>query len=177
MKFLLSLWRALSNLLSMGERRGRKENHLEREEVRLLKDILRELRGLKHFVTTPHKVRITQGDSMAIQGIPVGATKTFGATALPEGTPYPAGTTFSWASSDTANTAITPSADGSQVAVALGTGATVGGSTTLSVSVQLPAAADGTPGAVLTDSQSVPYLPGITPPPPVPTGVRIDQLD
>jgi len=146
-----------------------RKNGEEKPELKLLEHILREVRGIRHFLESVKEIKIFQvlGGMMPITGVPVGGSGTFQESGLPAGSVFPAGTTFVWSSSDTANTALTPSTDGTQVAMAVGAGATVGGSTTLSCVATLPG------GGTVTGSASVPYLPGAVT---TPTSIQIDQL-
>lgn len=125
-----------------------------REELRC---ICRELRRLNEFLRAVKSIQITQqGETMGvINGIAVGGQGTFLAT------PQPAGTLFGsavpvWTSSDSANTSLTPNSDGSQVNVAVGASAPVGGSFSLTATWT---ATDGS-GATATGTASVPYLAG-----------------
>lgn len=91
------------------------------------------------------KFRITQTDprsvtNMAITGIKPGATGTFAESPVPPGTPLPAGVIPQWSSSDTTNTSLTPSADGTSCLVAVPSSATIA-SFVLTVKATLP---DGT---------------------------------
>ena len=132
--------------------------------------ILHEIRKLRHFLEKPKELKISQvsgGFAMPITGVPVGGSGVFQESGLPAGSVFPTGTTFLWSSSDTANTSLTPSTDGTQVAMAVGAGATVGGSTTLSCVATLPG------GVSVSGSATVPYLAGA---PVVPTSIQIDQL-
>ena len=131
-----------------------------REELRC---ICRELTGIheqfrkfNEFVRFPKLILISQqGEEMGvINGIAVGGTGTFTET------PQPAGSSVGsqvpvWTSSDSANTSLTPSADGSSVNVSVGAGAPVGGSFTLTATVT---SADGSQTAA--GSANVPYLAG-----------------
>jgi hypothetical protein len=158
----------LSCFRAMGKREEKKEVFamdviaLEakgiREELRRIADaqecICRELKRLNEFLRAPKSILITQqGESMATpNGIPVGGQGTFLAT------PQPAGTSFGsvapvWTSSDTANTSLTPGADGTTVNVAAGASAPVGGSFTLTATWT---ATDGS-GDVATGSLVVSY--------------------
>jgi len=105
---------------------------------------------------------------MPITGIVVGATGTFQVVpSAPPGAVEPTGTTRVWTTSDATNTTLTPSADGSTVAVAVASTAPPGGSFTLSVADTYP---DGTSAS---GADSVPYLPA---PAPEPTALTINQL-
>ena len=112
------------------------------------------------------------GSVMAITGVPVGGQGTFGETPQPPGSAFPTGTTFTWTSSDTANTSLTPSTDGTKVAMGVAAGATVGSSTVLTCSAQMPAVGGTTPPPV-TGSGTVPYMPAVVP---TPTSMSIDQI-
>lgn len=100
---------------------------------------------------------------MPIVGIVVGATGVFTETPTPAGSTIPAGTVPQWTTSDTVNTTLTPSADGTSVSVATATTAPVGGSFTLTVANQ-----DGT----FPTGVSVPFL---APAPPPQSGFEINQ--
>jgi hypothetical protein len=160
-------------------RRAREEKK-ERSDVAMelwdiheaLRCICHELKRLNEFLRAAKSIQITQqGEPMGvINGIVVGGTGTF------LGTPLPAGTSFGtvapvWTSSDTANTSLTPSADGTSVNVAVGTSAPVGGSFTLTATWT---ATDGS-GDVATGIATVPYLAAVTPPPGNPTSIDISQ--
>lgn len=158
----------------------RRTHEFEREVVEVLRaihDELRrdcvchELKRLNEFVRAVKSFVLTEeGLPMGvIDGIVVGATGTITAT------PQPAGTSVgsvvpTWTTSDTANTSITPSADGLSVAVAVGAGAPVGGSTTVTISATSP---DGTVTA--TGSAVVPYFESTPPPPTFPTSFDLAQ--
>jgi hypothetical protein len=100
---------------------------------------------------------------MAITGIVAGATGVFQETPLPIGAVIPAGTIPKWSTSDTTNTSLTPSADGTQCAVAVAAGATIP-SFVLTVSNQ-----DGSFPTPVT-------VPVLQPAPPPQTGFVINQL-
>lgn len=101
---------------------------------------------------------------MPITGIVVGQSGVFQETPTPPGAVIPAGSIPVWTTSDTTNTALTPSADGTQVAVAVSASAPVGGSFVLTVTNQ-----DGTfptPSTVLFLASA----------PPAQTGFQVDQI-
>src|SRR6266851_3379061 len=151
---MLRFFQKLVDWLLMPRKREDREEKSERKE---LDRILHEIREIKHFLETVRELKISQisgGIAMAITGVPVGGSGTFQESGLPVGSIFPTGTTFAWSSSDTANTALTPSADGTQVAMAVGAGATVGGATSLSCVATLPDA------STVSGSASVPYLAG-----------------
>jgi len=161
----LNLFRKLAEWVIMREKR---EGKCECKD--LLEHILHEVRSIRHFQQSVKELKISQfsgGFAMPITGVPVGGTGTFQESGLPAGSVFPTGTSFAWTSSDTANTTLTPSTDGTQVAVAVGSGATVGGSTTLSCVATLPG------GGTVSGSATVPYLPAAVT---VPTSIQIDQL-
>lgn len=101
--------------------------HIDQHIAEDLDELVR--RGVPGKPTSMAIVQITaaraaQGDhTMAIKGIVLGATGTFQMTPLPTGSVFPSGTTFTWTSDDTL-TSLTPSADGTGVAVATTTGDT-----------------------------------------------------
>jgi hypothetical protein len=103
---------------------------------------------------------------MPITGIVAGATGVFQETPTPPGAVIPVGTIPQWSTSDTVNTALTPSADGTQCAVAVAATATI---STFNLSVA------NQDGSFLT-TVAVPVLPAPPPPPPAQTGFQIDQL-
>ena len=102
-----------------------------------------------------------------IKGVPVGGTGTFTETDIPTGAVDPVGSIRTWATSDGANTSITPSADNKSVAMAVSATAPVGGSTNLSFTDVFPDGTQATSGPV-----PVPYLVGAAP---RPTDFRVDQ--
>lgn len=99
---------------------------------------------------------------MPITGIVAGSTGVFQETPTPQGAVIPAGTVPVWSTSDTANTTLTPSADGTTVSVAVS--ASASGSFDLTVANH-----DGSFATKVT----VPILP---PPPPAQTGFEINQI-
>ena len=102
---------------------------------------------------------------MPITGILAGATGTFQETPLPVGAVIPAGSIPVWTSDNTTDVALTPSADGTQVAAAVSATTTI---TTFNLSVA------NQDGSFLT-TVAVPVTPaggGGTPQ----TGFQIDQL-
>lgn len=58
---------------------------------------------------------------MSILGIAPGATGQFNEVPLPPGSVFPAGTVFAWATDDTVNAPVVPSADGVTAAVSVPT--------------------------------------------------------
>ena len=106
----------------------RKELNEERREVRLLEEI-RDL--LYQFLfPLPKSFKIQQENTMSagtITGTPVGTTSTFTATPVPANAVDPVGAVRLWSTSDTVNTALTPSADLTAVSVAAAASAPVGG--------------------------------------------------
>jgi hypothetical protein len=136
--------------------------HIERQ--------IRELFKLVHHIfellgKTQHGFSIQQlfeGENMAITGIVVGATGVFQETPTPPGAVIPPGTKPVWTTSDTVNTALTPSADGTQVSVAVLATTTI---TTFNLSVS------NQDGSFLT-TVAVPVLPAIV----KQTGFVINQL-
>jgi hypothetical protein len=103
---------------------------------------------------------------MPITGILAGATGVFQETPLPVGAVIPAGTIPVWAADNTTDVALTPSADGTQVAAAVSATTTI---TTFNLSVS------NQDGTFLT-TVAVPVTPAGPPPPPPQTGFQIDQL-
>jgi hypothetical protein len=102
---------------------------------------------------------------MPITGIVAGATGIFQETPTPVGAVIPAGSTPVWTADNTTDVSLTPSADGTQVAVAVSATTTI---TTFNLSVA------NQDGSFLT-TVAVPVTPGVTPPTPQ-TGFQIDQL-
>lgn len=137
-----------------------------------IEQIERNLHELFHLVKHLYKIlgkeqhgfQITQGDNMPITGIIVGASGVFQETPTPAGAVIPPGTIPQWSTSDTANTTLTPSADGTQVTVAVASTAPAGGSFNLTVTNQ-----DGS----FPTTVPVPFLPPAVPPQ---TGFEINQL-
>jgi len=145
--------------------------------VKLFADLLRFL------FKTPSHMAITQivitesGDTMSsptpvILGITLGNVGTFQeVVTAPAGAAFPAGTTFTWSSSDPLTT-LTPSSDTTQVAVATS-------ATDTATSFVLTCTSSFTPpgaSAPLSATATVP-LNAATPPPPVtPTSMAINQL-
>lgn len=98
---------------------------------------------------------------MAITGIVLGATGTFQEVPSPAGSAFPAGTTFTWTSSDSL-TSLTPSGDTTQVAVA--------------TSASDPATSftlTCTSSTGVVGTASVPLLPAVVG---APTSITINQL-
>jgi hypothetical protein len=130
-----------------------------------LKEIAHSLEKLVRFLEhrqTGFTVRqIIQGEPMPITGIVAGAVGTFQETPTPPGA-VAAGIPV-WTTSDTTNTALTPSADGTQVAVLVAAAATI---TTFNLSVANP------DGSFLT-TVAVPVTASA---PPTQTGFAINQL-
>lgn len=100
---------------------------------------------------------------MPIVGIVAGATGVFQETPTPTGASIPPGTIPLWSTSDTVNTAVTPSTDGTKCAVAVAANTTI---TTFNLSVA------NQDGSFLT-TVAVPVTQA---PPPPQTGFQIDQL-
>jgi hypothetical protein len=139
------------------------------EEARCICKAFRELISLLFPVPTSIKINQIGGSSdMAITGIVVGATGTFQESpSAPPGAVEPAGTTRVWTTSDSVNTALTPSADGTTVAVAVLATAPVGSSFVLTITDTFP------DGKTATGSATVPFLPV---PAPEPTALAVNQL-
>jgi hypothetical protein len=135
---------------------------------------LHELRWLLHafLFPVPRVLQILQiqGDiSMAITGIIVGATGTFASSpSAPPGAVEPTGTTRVWTTSDSTNTNLTPSADGTSVAVAVAATAPVGGSFNLTATDSYPDGTSATSGPV-----AVPFLAAAAP---EPTALSVNQV-
>ena len=113
---------------------------------------------------------------MPILGIAPGATGIFAEVPLPPESVFPSGTAFSWSSDDPANTSLTPSSDGTQVAVAVAS--SIQNNATgfnLTVIAEFTDPASGNP-VRLSKVAAVPFNFPPPPPPPVPTDVDITQL-
>jgi hypothetical protein len=140
------------------------------EEARCICKAFRELLRL---LFEPRALQISQiigGNSMAIVGIVVGATGTFQESpSAPPGAVEPAGTTRVWSSDDATNTSLTPSADGTTVAVAVAATAPSGPGAGFNLSVK-----DTYPdGNSASGTAFVPFLPV---PAPEPTALAVNQL-
>jgi hypothetical protein len=135
------------------------------EEIELAV-LIREVREIIVLLKRQQGFTISQRKGhhvMPITGIVAGAVGVFQETPTPTGAVIPAGTIPVWSTSDTVNTALTPSADGTQVSVAVLAGTTI---TTFNLSVS------NQDGSFLT-TVAVPVLPGSVV---AQTGFQIDQL-
>jgi hypothetical protein len=136
--------------------------------TKVVSDFLAFLTGGTH---TPTAITITQiqGDNtMAITGVTAGGNPgTFKMTPLPTGSAFPTGTTFVWTSSDSA-TALTPSVDGTSVAVAVAAADTAPSFDLTCTSSFTP------PGAAAPLAKKV-TVPILQPAVPTPTDMSIDQ--
>lgn len=157
----------------------------EKRELEELKDIsegerliVKEIRKLRHLVEDflfpprPQSFQINQiGDNMSvgkITGIPVGGTGVFSETDLPANSVDPVGSVRKWGTDDSVNTAITPSADNKQVAVAVGASAPVGGQFNLSFTDTFPDGTSASSGPI-----PVPFLAAAAV---KPNDFRVDQV-
>lgn len=142
-------------------------------------DILRGIKALAQlliqlFGKVPSGIEITQiqGDSPMgqILGIAPGTTGQFKETLIPAGAVLPAGTVPQWSVDDTTNTSLTPSADGTSVAIAAG--ATIqNGATAFNLTVTATFTAPGAASpTTLTKTVSVPFNF------PLPTDIDITQV-
>ena len=146
---------------------------LSKREERAILALAEALRNLLLFLEgpTPTTIAIQQlqgGSTMAITGIVLGATGTFQEVPAPAGSAFPAGTTFTWTSSDSLTT-LTPSADTTQVAVATSASDPATSFTLTCTSNFTPPGAS----APVSGSTSVPLLPAVVG---APTGITINQL-
>ena len=106
---------------------------------------------------------------MPVTGIVKGATGTFAETPTPAGTVFPVGTTFVWTSDDTL-TSLTPSADGTSVAVATSASDPAA---SFNLTCTTPNFTDPATGQPMTATVNVPLTGGGTG---NPTGIAINQL-
>lgn len=161
-------------------------------DIEQMNDIVQLLQHILHYVRIiarskhhqhhqlPTAVQIQQvkgGTAMAITGTNVGGSSTFEADALVGGvadpTGFPAGSVDTWTVDDpTIGIGPDSGPNGSQVVISLPSGYAKP-DYGLTVSVQMPAGADGTIPAPLTMTVRVP---AIAAPPPVPDGVSISQV-
>lgn len=125
----------------------------DREEIRILKQMLHSLRRIEKELQSLHhySIHIT-GDSMAIT---VGATGTFSAQLEDNGNPIslPAGSTFTWSADDT-NASLAPSADSTSVVVSVP-------ATDASTSITVTASTVAPDGSTVQGSVTVPIIPGV----------------
>lgn len=119
-------------------------------------------------ITQVNANKVSQGDqAMPITGIVKGAPGTFTETPTPAGTVFPAGTTFTWTSDDPLTT-LTPSADGTSVAVA-----TTASDPATSFNLTCTSSfTDPATGTVVAGKVNVPLMPAQVQ---TPTGIQIDQ--
>lgn len=142
---------------------GRKKNHSQREEEKLLEKILEADERMEHVLDRierdlePHRyqIRITQEFVMAIGNISAGTTGSFSAALTDNGSPIalPTGSTFAWTSTDslvTFDTSASP--DGSSAVVSVPAGDT---GTTVTITVSTTA----TDGTTATGSITVALTP------------------
>lgn len=148
------------------ERRDQKEYALLIEIRNGIRHIERYLRSLleqqRGFIITQFNPD-TGEFTMAITGIVAGGVGTFQETPTPPGAVIPAGSIPQWSTSDAANTSLTPSADGTSVAVA------VAAATTITSFVLTVMNQDGT----FPTPTTIPVLP---PKAPAQTGFAVDQV-
>lgn len=121
-----------------------------REEVRLLREIARELREIRRILGNQYEVVIYQEDLMA-NGITAGATGTFLAQLLDNGVAVATQPSFTWSASDPSVT-IAPGADTTSAVVTVPAGDT-------GTSVTITASATDPTGATQSGSITVPILP------------------
>jgi hypothetical protein len=157
-----------------------------RYQSRMIMGLESTLRDLITFLSdsgpepTPTAMSVVQlqGGTMStstptILGITLGNTGTFQeVVTAPAGAAFPAGTTFTWTATGSTLLALTPSSDGTQVAVAT----TAGDPAT---SFQLTCTSSFTPPnatAPLSATVTVPLTPAAPPPVPTPTAMGINQL-
>src|ERR1700678_3369184 len=163
----------------------------KRHDDRLLLHELAEIGGMlgqvRQFLRHPHQaptipdgVEINQIDKeqpMSITGTNAGGQSTFEADALlagiadPDG--FPAGSVDTWTTDDPLATVSPDSGPNESQVVVSGDAADKGTSYNLTVSVQMPTPAGGSAPAALVPTVNVPIIPA---PPPVPTGVVINQV-
>jgi hypothetical protein len=175
------------------------DHEYHRKVLNFLRDQLFELRAIRRELrpksTVPTAVQVSQiingENTMSITGTPVGGSSTFEADAILNGIAdtagFPAGTIDTWTTDDP-NILVGPDSGPDvneagtldQVVVTVPATDTQGSapagsppSYNLTVSVQLPTPAGGTPPAPLTNTVNVPLL---SVAPPVPTAVTINQI-
>lgn len=120
--------------------------------------------------------RSRRTDQMSILGIAPGATGIFNELPLPAGSVFPAGTQFTWTADDTTNTSLSPSPDGSQVAVAAAptiSGGATGFNLTVKANFTDPVSGNA---LELKKTVAVPFNLPPPPPPSVPTDIDINQV-
>ena len=141
------------------------EHQLKRIEREVLEILSILKRQPSHFT-----IEQIQGEFMSVTGIVAGATGTFQeVVTAPPGAVFPAGTTFVWTVDDTADTALTPSVDTTQVAIAVSTAPAQTSFNLICTSNFTPPGAN----APLAVTKSVPIL---TAPVNTPTAMDINQL-
>ena len=126
----------------------------DKDEIKLLKAMLRELREIRRELKPHHHFTIRiLGVPMAINA---GSTGTFTAELEDNGIaiPLPAGSTFAWSADDT-NAVLTPATDSLSVVV------TVPASDT-ATSITVTAATTAPDGSTVSGSVTVPITPGVT---------------
>jgi hypothetical protein len=160
-------------------RKNRDDRLLLLEIREMLCEVLRILK--RPAAKVPDGVKITQigkkGAPMSITGTNAGGQSTFEADALLAGVAdpsgFPAGSVDTWTVDDPL-VSIGPDSGPNNSQVVVSVPATdTGTSYNLTVSVQMPTPAGGTPPAPLTATVNVPIIAAA---PPVPTGVTINQL-
>lgn len=140
----------------------REELHGIHEAARCL---CHEFKRLNEFLRAAKSFEIKQlGGSMAITGIVLGATGTFTETPSPAGGALQSGNVPVWTSDDTLTT-LTPSADGTSVAVATSASDTA-------TSFNLTVSGVASDGTAISTSVNVPLLPPAVVPA---TGFTINQ--
>lgn len=120
--------------------------------------------------------RSRRSDQMSILGIAPGATGIFNELPLPAGAVFPSGTQFTWSADDTVNVSLTPSSDGTQVAVAAA--ATIqNGAPGFLLTVKANFTDPVSTNAIeLKKTVAVPFNIPTPPPPQVPTDIDISQV-
>ena len=141
-------------------------NHVVEKELKFLHGAVLEIIHLLLRQIGFHVSQLQGDNKMPITGIVAGSTGVFQETPTPQGAVIPAGTVPVWSTSDTANTTLSPSPDGTQVSVAVAPGATI---TSFDLTV---ANQDGS----FPTTVSVPVLAPPPPPPPAQTGFEINQV-
>jgi hypothetical protein len=160
LQFVVDMW---AKIFGMGKNKTeRQELHEERREASALERIA-DL--LERFLFPPASgFKILQGDNMAITGIVKGAVGNFSETPTPAGGQLQAGNIPVWTSDDPLTT-LTPSADGTTVAVATS-------ATDPATSFNLTVSGVASDGTKITGTANVPLTAAVVPA----TGFAINQL-
>jgi hypothetical protein len=125
----------------------------DREEVKLLKQMLHALHRIEHEIQSLHHYRISvRSSEMAISQ---GATGTFQAQLEDNGNPIdlPSGSTFSW-SADDSNAQLAPSADTLSVVVSVP-------ADDAATSITVTASTTAPDGSTVSGSVTVPVIPNV----------------